>query len=80
MDDDRKKKGDGNQSKSQWISGQQFQKSHLGYPTIWRLSSQPLHQTFFWPVQPIEEQDVLYNHDFNLTIYGGINKDDEMGE
>jgi hypothetical protein len=34
MDDDGKKKGNGNKSKSQWIFGQKFQKSHLCYPAI----------------------------------------------
>ena len=34
MDDNGKKKGNGNESKSQWISSQQIQKSHLGYPAI----------------------------------------------
>jgi hypothetical protein len=34
MDDNRKKKGDDNQSKSEWICGQQLQKSHSGYPAI----------------------------------------------
>jgi hypothetical protein len=56
MENDRKKKGNGNESKSQWIFGQKLQESHSGVPATRPFSSQRLRQTFLSPVDPTEEE------------------------
>ena len=53
MDDDGKKKRNGNKSKCQRISRQKLKKSHLS---------------------PLQTQDTLYCHRFNLTIYEDVLK------